>query len=267
MNLFQFEAKRNWKGFVIWSIVLSALILLELSVYPSMKDQVGAMEDMMKSLPEAMVSAFNLDTLDLANLMDFYSMEAYLFITLLGSIYAILFGVRMLAKEEENKTVEFLLSMPISREQVFFQKASVVGIYVTSFNLILLGIALAGFTVFADGATFKISDLLLLHMMAWLLHLTFASLGYLISIKFNKAKMYYSPTIGLVLLMYFLSIIAKASDKTEWLEHISLFSYVDAASVIHGSGIESKTLLVLLGVIIVSLSASFMVYRKKDISS
>jgi ABC-2 type transport system permease protein len=90
MNLYLRELRKNRRGLVIWTIILSAVIVLVMSVYPSISAESKSFEEMYKTMPEAWLKAFNLDTLNMANLFEYYSMEGYLFITLFGSIYSII---------------------------------------------------------------------------------------------------------------------------------------------------------------------------------
>ena len=74
MNIFKFELKRLVKPCIIWTIICAAIIILFMSMFPSMKDMglSEAIFSKLNSLPPAMLEAFNLSGgINFSNLGDF----------------------------------------------------------------------------------------------------------------------------------------------------------------------------------------------------
>ena len=95
MNMFKFEFKRLLKSSMIWALVCSALVVMFMSFFPSMKEMgiqelVGAK---LESLPDTFLEAFNISgTTDFSNISDF---SAYVlqYIIMAGGVYAAILGV------------------------------------------------------------------------------------------------------------------------------------------------------------------------------
>ena len=74
MNMFKFEFKRLLKSSMIWALVCSALVVMFMLFFPSMKEMgmqelVGAK---LESLPDTFLEAFNISgTTDFSNISDF----------------------------------------------------------------------------------------------------------------------------------------------------------------------------------------------------
>ncbi|TXK86222.1 ABC transporter permease subunit, partial [Parageobacillus sp. SY1] len=111
----EFLLLRAVKSLIIWSIVLSGLILLTLSIYPQFAEQQKEMTKLLEAYPESIKKAFGMNELNMGDLMGFYGIEIYMISTLLGSIYSAILASNILAKEENEKTIEFLLSKPVTR--------------------------------------------------------------------------------------------------------------------------------------------------------
>src|SRR4051794_38114256 len=101
--IFKREFSRNLKSLIIWSGVLSGLILMYLSVYPQMAETQRGIEELMKAYPDSLKKMFGMDQLNMGTILGFYGIEVYLMITILGSIFAAILASNILAKEESEK--------------------------------------------------------------------------------------------------------------------------------------------------------------------
>ena len=115
-----------------WSIGLVGLTVLTVATYPAVRDMPG-MEDLLEGLPEAILA--------LIGESDLLSPAGYLNSQLFGAIVPLLFlfygvaaGAGAIAGEEENRTLDLLLSNPVSRTRVLLEKALAMVI-----GLLLLG--------------------------------------------------------------------------------------------------------------------------------
>ncbi|WP_244835018.1 ABC transporter permease subunit [Clostridium sp. BJN0001] len=264
MNIFKREIYKNRKSFIVWTIILLVLSLYVVALFPTMADQADRMKDVFKSMPKAFLDAFNVNKLDMGTILGFFGMEGYLFITLLGSMYSILLGAGIISKEEDEKTIEFLLSKPISRNNILVSKMAATFIYIILFNLIIVIFNYFEFEAVKRG-NFDKETFLLLSVAPLLIHITFASIGFLMSMFIVRAKSVLPTSIGIVLGTYFLGIISAMTDKTENLKYISPFKYVDAADIILNKKIDSIYLLIMAIIVFSCIGATYVIYNKKDI--
>ncbi len=108
-----------------WSIGIAFFMFINMIFYPSFKDQAAELQKSFESMPDAAVQFIGGST-------DFFSTVGYVnsqifFLTLplVLAILAISLGSRLLASEETDKTIESIMSRPISRTNFLISKAVV----------------------------------------------------------------------------------------------------------------------------------------------
>jgi ABC-2 type transport system permease protein len=264
MMVFKREWKRAQKALWIWTLALGGMTFLIMSVYPQFAENKEQLQELMKLYPEAMLKAFNIDQLGFDSALGFYAIEGYLFVTLFGSIYAAMLAGGMLVKEESDRTIEFLLSKPISRVQVVVQKAAAVALVLVVFNTVLSAINYLGFQVAGDDHIDMVT-FTLISLAPLLLHLTFAALAFGLSAFFRKQRLVTSISLAIVLFSYFVSIVASISDQLSKLKWISPFEYVNSAYIIEQASIKPVYLIIMILIMVISLTAAIMKYMKKDL--
>jgi ABC-2 type transport system permease protein len=263
--IFKRELKRNLKSLIIWSIVLSGLILVTLSVFPQFAQQQKNMAKLLEAYPESIKKAFGMNELNMGDLMGFYGVEIYMMTTLLGSIYSAILASNILAKEENEKTIEFLLSKPITRSRIVTEKLLAVLVNILIFNGVSTIASIIGFQ-FAKDPDVPTDTFSLLIAATILLHLTFSAIAFMLSSLMKKTRNILSISLGVVLAAYFMNVMAGISEDLEFLKYFSPFKYVDAASIINDNEIKLLYIFIMVAVILISIVTAYMVYRKKDIA-
>ncbi len=259
------ELRANRKSLWIWIVSLSALCLLTMSVYPSLKQDVRGTEALLGALPEGFSKAFGLDRLSMAEPEGFYAVEVYLMVMLFGSLYAGILGAGILAKEEDDRTIEFLLARPVSRNRVLANKLAALLILLLVFNAGIGLTALSSFIVL-DVGDYSVALLFRLILAPLAAHFTFAALGFFLALLFVRKKTATSVASGVVLGLYFVGTLSALSERLSWLRYFTPYYYVDAPGIVE-KGIEPWKIGVLAGVTAVSVTASFLLYRRRDIAS
>lgn len=264
MNILIRELKANRRSLFIWGGALALLSFFMLAIYPSFADNAAQFEELLSVYPEEFISVFGLDKLNMAEAIGFYAIEAYLMIILFGSMFAVILSSSMLAKEEDEKTIEFLLAKPITRNHLVTSKLVAFVSYLLLFNAGIGVVTFIGFEVFAE--EYSRMELLRLIAAPFLAHLAFASVGFLLSLFFTRKKSTYSVGIGLVLLVYFLNIMASLAEKVQFLRYVSPFYYMDAADIVMNGRINPLHTLILLTVSALAIGATYFLYNRRDIT-
>ncbi|REE90579.1 ABC-2 type transport system permease protein [Paenibacillus taihuensis] len=263
--LFRREFKRNLRSLIIWSIIIAAIILLYLSIFPEMAKQQHSLDEMMSSMPEGMKKAFGMDRLTMGTALGFYGIEIHLMNTLLGSIFAAMLASNIVAKEQGEKTIEFLLAKPFTRQQIITEKWAAVFTNVLIFNIVIVLASIIGFQ-FTKGADVSYSTFFLLESAVVLMHLTFASVAFLISTIVKRTRTVVSSSLALVFIMYFFSIIAGVSDTFSFLKYVSPFKYAEAATIITENDFDPQYITIMAVVIVGCVLAGHWYYSRKDIT-
>lgn len=167
--------KNRW--FVLYTICFSSLALLVL-LFSTMGGDIAG------------YSGFGRTAASLINLV-------LLFIPLI----AIITGGVSISNERENGTLPYLLSHPISKNEIFVGKF--LGLLIAIWSSILLGFGLAGIGVAIIGEQGDISGYLLTVLLSALLAACFLSIGFLVSVYSGKA----SKAIGISVFLWLFFII------------------------------------------------------------
>ena len=118
--MFSRELKINFKNFLIWSIATVVLFGVVFLVYPSIINgpEVESLNEMMKAFPEDILKAFNMDISSIDSVYGWLKSEGFVFILLIAGCYAGLLGSNILLKEESDKTIEYLGTLPVKRTKI-----------------------------------------------------------------------------------------------------------------------------------------------------
>ena len=137
--MFKREFKINFKSLLLWTVILLAIYILIFAIYPSLinEETKESLNLMMESMPQEMLSAFNMDIVGIESAFGWFKTEGYVFLTLIGGLYAAILGSTILLKEESDKTIEFLYAKPVSRVQIVTSKilCGIINIFI--FTLII----------------------------------------------------------------------------------------------------------------------------------
>lgn len=115
--------QRKW-SVVWWSIGIGLFIALVFAIYPSFRDSSAQLDKSLQNIPAAARNLFT-DTNDFLSPVGYLSSQCYfLLIPLLLSFLSIGLGSSILAREEQNGTLELLLARPVSRSRILLAKAA-----------------------------------------------------------------------------------------------------------------------------------------------
>jgi len=264
-NLIKNEFKLNLRSLILWTVIISGLATLMLFLFPAFKDAFDQIEDLLSIYPQEFLEAFGLgaDGLDMTDIYGWFGVEGYLFVMLIGGSYAAILGSSILSKEEDDKTIEFLLSKPISRTKVFFGKVIVVIINLVLVNLV---VSIALLIAFSTLGEFNFVVWLLYSFAPLLLQLVFASLALLISIFITKSRQVLSIALGITIGMYVIDLISSLTDSAEFLKYFTPYEYISAIYIVKDQQIKPLYLIISIAVIVISLGTAWRLYKKKDIA-
>lgn len=268
MNMFKFEFKRLLKGSIIWYLVCSALIVMFMLFFPSMKEM--GMQELVGSklevLPEAFLEAFNISgATDFSNISDF---SAYVlqYIIMAGGIYAAILGVSALVKEESEGTIEFLYSKPVTRNKIITAKVLANAVIFYIFLIILGAITMAVSAVVKPEDIEMIDmfmDIKTLYIGMALIGYIFMAIGFLISVFIKSSKKAIPIALGVFFASYILGIFSKLQDRLSGFIYFSPFDYAPPSEIIK-NGFETKFIVIGLCIIFISITITYIMYNKKD---
>ncbi len=156
-NIYWKEWKRYRMGLVLWATILSLLIILTMIFYPTIVENAAQLESILQSpMMGSMMEMFGGgDASTFVDILGFYATKNISFILLLGSIFSIILASTIIAREENEKTAEFLLTKPVNRTEVFNSKVAVWLSLLVVLNLIITGLGYLTLEIFKDEAPQK----------------------------------------------------------------------------------------------------------------
>ena len=260
MRLFLHELKQNRLSLIIWSLSIAFMLCVSIVIYPEMSGQMEEMNQMMSEMG-AFSSAFGLDQLSFGEFSGYYGIECGNVLGLGGALFAAIIGVSALAKEEKDRTAEFLLTHPISRKKILFCKLAAVITQIVILNIIVN--LLANICAIIIGESEGIGIRLLLGLAYLLMQIEISAICFGISsIVINGT---YGIGIGFSLILYFLNIISNLTEEAEFLKYITPFGYSDSAYIINEKTIKPEYLIIGAVFTILGIITAYLKYTKKDI--
>ena len=262
--MFKRELKLNFKSFLIWTLILIGLFLVVYLVYPYIMtgENVEMLNEMMKVFPPEILKAFNMDISEIDTAYGWLKTEGFVFVLLITGIFSGILGSNIVLKEENDKTIEYLHNLPITRTKIVSSKILCALTYIISMILILgifnyIGLSISG--------TFNRKQYLLLAISPLFPSLITFSICLFISTFTHKTKKTMGISLGIVFASYFLQILAELSDKVEVLKYISTFTLADTRNIISNNTINPICIIVSLILTTILILLSIYKYNKKEL--
>jgi ABC-2 type transport system permease protein len=262
MNIFIRELKANLKSLVIWSVIITLLIMIAVAKFSAFAGD-PTMLAMLDSIPGPMLDALNMRAFNMTTLSGFYGIM-FIYFGLMGAMSAAIWGSDIISKEERDKTVEFSLVLPVSRSRVITAKALAALVNCIAFMLITWAVSLVAVRSYNPDQAFR--DFLALEMQAMLaIELIFLAIGLLLGCAMKRYKLSGSIAVAIILITYFMSIISTMQEDLDSLKYFTPFKYFDAGELFRSGKLDGTYLLLSATIIIVSMAAAYWIYNKRDL--
>lgn len=262
MNIFLHELKAYRRTTFIWTAALSLMAVLFLSIFPPFYRDAHIMTEVFAAFPQVFRDAFGVSPDIIASLLGFYAFVIG-YVALCGAIQAMNIGTSLISKETAGKTVEFLLTKPVTRARILTFKllAALACIVIT--NLVYLVVAsLTARYVKVQAFDFRL--FLMLSLSLLYVQLIFLAIGFLVSVLLRKIKSVLPITLSTVFGFYFISLFSSAIKDAQ-LRYLTPFRYFDPIYILNNSAYELTFVLISILIVVVAIAASYLIYQRKDI--
>lgn len=262
--MFKRELKLNLKSFIIWTSILMGLFLVVFLVYPSITNSanMGMIDEMMKMFPKEMLKAFNMDITTIDSAFGWLKTEGFVFELLITGIYSGILGSNILLKEESDKTIEYLNSVPVTRKNIVLSKI-LCGLFYTILMIVIIGIF--NFIGLSLSGEFDKKLYILLSSTPLFSSIVIFTICLFLSTFTHKTKKTLGISLGIVFVSYFLNIISEIGESTEFLKYISIFTLADIRNVILNVSINPLFVVLSIGIAVVFIILAMFHYEKKEL--
>lgn len=262
--MFKRELKINLKSFIIWTSILIGLFLVVFLVYPSIvnSENMEMMDEIMKMFPEEMLKAFNMDISTIDSAFGWLKTEGFVFVLLITGIYSGILGSNILLKEESDKTIEYLNSVPVTRKNIVLNKILCGLLYII---LMVAIIGIFNFIGLSLSGEFDRKSYILLSITPIFSSIVIFAVCLFLSTFTHKTKKTLGISLGIVFASYFLNIISEMGESTELLKYISIFTLADIRNVIINESINPLMIVLTIGITVIFMILTTIRYEKKEL--
>ncbi len=249
------------KAIIGWCCVVTALMTLYMILFPYVQDIAGVKMD---ALPTEILQLVGMDSLsDMANYTTYYGM-IFGIILVAVSIFAATFSAGLITKEEKTKSIEFLSSLAVSRQEIYVSK------YITS--LVAVAAVLVGAVCSAavcglinGGETFSLAGVLTSAKTAGFTAVFFGAVGLFMAALSGKIGGGAAVSV-VVIASYMLGYLGELlGDKAEFLFYLSPFKAFSVENSLSMDGEFIASLAVYFGIYVVLVVAGCIAYQKRDL--
>lgn len=262
MNIFLRELRANFRSLLIWGGVSIALIVLAMSKFSAYEGNPEMLE-VLETMPPALIDAFQMNTFNLTTVTGFFGVM-FLYFSLIATISAAMWGSDVISKEERDKTVEFTLTLPVTRQKLITSKILAALVNCIALLLIIWGASLVATSQYEPDSAFY--EFLTLSMVAlFIIQMVFLAVGFFLGCSMKRYKRAGAVAVSILLGTYFLSIISGMNENLEFLGYLSPFTYFDAATILNESTIEVGYVILSLAIIAVLTVGGYITYARRDL--
>ncbi|MDD9150338.1 ABC transporter permease subunit [Sporolactobacillus sp. CQH2019] len=263
MNIFLRELKANRKALIIWSICMVLGVLSGMSKYTAYSSN-GQNNALFNSMPYSLKALIGIGSFDVTKMSGYFAM-LFLYIELTVAIHAILLGAGIIAKEERDKTTEFLIVKPLSRTSIVTAKlfAALVNIFVL--NIVTLVSSVFMVAAYNKGADIS-GEIVRFMVSMFIVQLIFLSLGAALAAFIRNPKASGSLSAAVLLVSFVVSKITDLTDRLNFLNLLSPFKYFSYKDLAAGSGLGIGIIIPSLLLVAVFSALTYFFYRKRDLS-
>jgi ABC-2 type transport system permease protein len=245
-----------------WSIAIAAVSLMYTSFYPSIKTSAADLQAYVDKLPEAFK---NIIGENYSSPTGYLRGEVFSSLgLLLLLIFAIGAGARAIAGEEENRTLDLLLSTPLRRAQILRDKAAVAAIVTLALVTVLFVV------LWIIGRPFDLvvpaAELATACLMLGLVALAFGGIALAIGAATGRRVLANAIAGGYAVLSLIVNALAPSVTALEPLRPFSPFRwYLDPDPLI--GGLHVANVCVLAGIAIVGYGVALVAFERRDLQA
>lgn len=257
---------RRW-SVVIYTVVGVLFVWMYVGMFPTFADKADQFNQLLDAYPESMMDAFGVkDAASIFNNVEnFLAMENYSFLwPILAIALAVSVGGYSIAGEIEQKTIETLLAQPVSRIKIFFAK------YISGAVILALFSFLTVLSVVPLAKLHDVDYNLVAHwktlVLCYLFSMAIFSVATLFSAMFSEKSKAYFFTVGIVVIMYALNLIASLKESLSDLKYGSFFYYFNTSKALTENTLDSISIWVFISVIVVTIALAAMIFNRRNIT-
>lgn len=265
MVIYKFELKHLLRTLVFWLVGLAGILLLLMKgFYPAMMETKTEVAMIFANFPPQVLTAIGID-IDTFFSYEGYYVFTFTYIGLLTAIMAVSVSLQTFAREKRDKCTDFLLTKPVSRNEVFVAKYLACLTVILLFNLFFIGVSALDFI--QKSTDFHLNAQFVLYMLTpFLTQLVFLSLGVCYAIFAKRVRSIAGTATAFGIAVFVLSALMDVLDK-DILRIIAPLEYFNPSYIFEAGSYNPKLIAAAATVFIGCLVAAYLRYCRHDVAA
>lgn len=265
MNIYLFELKAGLKKTIAWSIALTLILLLFMSMFTLFKQDAADTIKIFEGFPPEFRNAFGMYLDKFFTIPGFYAF-IFGYASLCGAIQAMHFGLDVISKEQRMKTADFLMTKPVKRFQVLLAKVLAVLSLIILTNVVFFTASWLMALKVSEGESFDGSVFNLIAFSMFFIQLFFVLFGVMVGSLSKRIKSVLPMTLGLVFLFYATSMLGSIIGE-EKVHYMTPFKFFETNYIIENGSYDAKYFIWMCVLFIVFSTVSYVKYTRREIHS
>ena len=259
LNLLWHEIRSRRNAIIGWGIGLTLFGLMYTTLYPEMEGQLGDLADL---------SVYRAMGIEIATFEGYLVSSVIGFVPILLGVYAVMTATATLAGEEEDGTLEMLLTTKLTRWQIVVAKGLAI-LVVLAIIVTIAGLGnVLGLSIIIDQITTSVTggDVFFVVLSALPLVCALAMLSLFFGTIFPNRRT--AMLVGFLVLAvsYFGENLGGMIESMEVIKPFSLFSYFDSSSAVFRDGVAFSDVAVLLIVATIGFALAIVSFQRRDVT-
>lgn len=251
------------RGIIGWALGLVGIIVIQLSVYPTVRSSAKDWSDTIETFPEVFKKIFRMS--------DYTSEVGYLSTELLSFVIPFIFiglgsswGARLTSEEEEGGTADILLSLPVTRRSVVFTRfAAATGVLLAVCTVMTVSLAVGGRLLdFSIALRYYVAAAVVLFLLGWMSMALAAAVGALT----GRRGVALGAALSTALLAFVLYSLAPLVGFLDDINPGNPFQWTIGSAPL-SSGLSAGYCVLALLVSLIGITATFAAFERRDIPS
>ena len=252
------DARRSLPG---WIVAIAGVGLMYAAFWPTMRSP--QMAEALAAYPQDMLTAFNYT--DMATAQGYLGGAVYgLLVPLLVAVFAIAWGARAVAGDEDAGTLDLVLAHPVSRRGLALQRfgALLLGMVVVAGVLLAAMVALRGAFQLGDVA---VGGLVAINLQLALFGAAFGALAFAVGAATGSRAAALGAGAGVAVLAYLANSVFPQVEALEWTRTLSPFHWYLGGDPLT-DGVQWTGVAALAATTLVLVAAGTALFTRRDVA-
>jgi ABC-2 type transport system permease protein len=252
------DARRSLLG---WAVAIAAVAAMYAAFWPTVNTP--EMQQALRNYPEGVLEAFNYN--DLTSPAGYLGSSVYgLLIPLLVAVFAIAYGTRAVAGDEEAGTLDLLLAHPVSRTRLALQRfaALAAALVLVGAVLLLAMLAIAG-PAELEGIT--AAELTAATTQLALFGACLGALAFAVGAATGRKALALGVSAGVAVLAYLANGVFPQVEGLAWTSDLSPWHWYLGGEPLK-NGLQAGDSLLLLAVTLMLVAVGTLVFNRRDVA-